>query len=444
MSRITSNRLGARSATSLLTDHYELTMIAGALQAGIADHRAVFETFARMLPHGRRYGVFAGLGRLIEGLQRFRFDADELAWLDERGVVDDATLDWLSNYRFSGTITAYSEGDLYFPHSPVLRVEGGFAESVVLETIVLSHVNYDSAIASAAARMVTAAKGKRLMEFGSRRTHEEAAVAAARAAYVAGFDSTSNLEAGRRWGIPTTGTSAHAFTLAFPDEAAAFRAQLKALGTSTTLLVDTFDTRQGIRNAVEAAGTGLGAVRIDSGDLREETIRARAQLDEAGAKRTKIVLSGDLDEYRIAALGDAPADALGVGTRLVTGSGAPTGEFVYKLVAVADSSDPEAPLRSVAKAGGVKSTVGGRKRAWRERDANGIAIAEVVSVEDAEPPARARDLQRPVMLDGEVIDLPPMEEIRETHAAAKMELPEEAHRLDEGPPAIPTHRRHHD
>ncbi|MPZ88193.1 MAG: nicotinate phosphoribosyltransferase [Nitriliruptorales bacterium] len=442
MSRPASTGLGARTATGLLTDHYELTMIAGALQAGIADHRAIFETFARILPGGRRYGVFAGLGRLADALARFRFDPEELAWLSDRNIMDDATLDWLASYRFRGTVTAYPEGDLYFPHSPVVRVEGGFAESVVLETIVLSHLNFDSAIASAAARMVTAAKGRRLLEFGSRRTHEEAAIAAARAAYLVGFDSTSNLEAGRRYGIPTSGTSAHAFTLAFPDEPAAFRAQLKTLGTSTTLLVDTFDVGKGVRNAVEAAGGGLGAVRIDSGELREETLRARAQLDELRAPGAKIVLSGDLDEYRIAELGDAPADALGIGTRLVTGSGAPTGEFVYKLVAVADRPGADAPLRSVAKAGGVKSTVGGRKRAWRERDLTGTAIAEVVTTEDAEPPANARDLQTPVMIDGVLLDLPSLDEMRAAHEAAKAELPEVAHRLDEGPPAIPTRRRH--
>ncbi len=428
-------------STALYTDQYELTMVAAALRAGIADHRAVFETFARRLPPGRRYGVFAGLGRLVEALEGFRFGPEELAFLRQLPALDDDALGWLADYRFGGTLTAYAEGDLYFAESPVVRVEGTFAESVILETIILSHLNYDSAIASAAARMVTAAgPGRALLEFGSRRTQEAAAVAAARAAYLTGFAATSNLEAGRRYGIPTSGTSAHAFTLAFPDEITAFRAQVAALGKDTTLLVDTYDIADGIRNAVKAAGPDLGGVRIDSGELEPEARHARAQLDELGANRTRIVMSGDLDEYAIDALRDDPVDAYGVGTRLVTGSGAPTGEFVYKLVAVALSDGADAPLRHVAKAGGVKATLGGSKRAWRLLDGDGIAVEEVVAIDEAIPPVGARDLHLPVIVDGESLPQPSLDEIRDTHGAAKAELPAEGHRLDDGPPAIPTRR----
>ena len=426
-----------RAPSSVLhTDHYELTMVAAAIDAGIADHPCVFEAFVRRLPEGRRYGVVGGIGRLVEALRRFTFGPEELAWLGAHGLVPDRTLEWLAAYRFGGSITAYREGELYFPGSPVLRVEGGFAEAVVLETLVLSVLNYDSAIASAAARMVTAADGRALLEFGSRRAHEEAAVAAARVAWLMGFAATSNLEAGRRWGVPTSGTSAHAFTLVFHDELEAFRAQVAALGAGTTLLVDTYDVEQGLEHAVEAAGPGLGAVRIDSGDLAEEVHKARARLDAMGATGTQIVVSGDLDEYAIAALRDAPADAYGVGTHLVTGSGAPTGEFVYKLVATADREG--AVFRPVAKGGGVKATVGGTKRAWRELDADGRAVAEVVTTGDQPVPANARALQVAVVVDGEEQPQPDADALRAAHQYAKAELPPSAQDLDPGPPALPT------
>ncbi len=198
-------------------------------------------------------------------------------------MVNAETAAYLRDFRFTGDIDAYREGDLYFPGSPVLTVSGTLGECVVLETLVLSVLNHDTAIASAAARMTTAAAGRPLVEMGSRRTHEEAAVAVARAAYLAGFDSTSNLAAGRRYGIPTVGTASHAFTLAHESEEAAFRSQVEAHGADTTLLVDTYDVADGIRTAVKVAGPGLGAIRLDSGDLAEESHRARQLLDELGA-----------------------------------------------------------------------------------------------------------------------------------------------------------------
>src|ERR671928_825102 len=213
-------------APALLTDRYELTMLAAALADGTAERDCVFEVFARRLPHGRRYGVLAGTGRLLEALPHFRFGDDELAALRDQGLTDQRLLDWLADFRFSGDIDGYAEGDLYFPGSPVLTVRAPFAEGVLLETLALSILNHDSAIASAAARMVAAACERPCIEMGSRRTHEEAAVAAARAAYLVGFASSSNLEAGRRYGVPTTGTSAHAFTLLHDDERAAFAAQV--------------------------------------------------------------------------------------------------------------------------------------------------------------------------------------------------------------------------
>jgi nicotinate phosphoribosyltransferase len=262
------------TSTALLTDHYELTMVAAALADGTAQRQCVFETFARRLPNGRRYGVVGGTGRVIEAISRFTFGDDELARL--AGVLDPATIEWLADYRFTGDVDGYPEGELYFPGSPLFTVRGTFADAVVLETLVLSILNHDSAIVSAGARMVSAANGRPLIEMGGRRTHEEAAVASARAAYLAGFATTSNLEAGRRYGIPTAGTCAHAFTLLHDSEHAAFTAQVEALGVDTTLLVDTYDITAGIQTAIEVAGPSLGAIRIDSGDVGVLARQARA------------------------------------------------------------------------------------------------------------------------------------------------------------------------
>jgi nicotinate phosphoribosyltransferase len=416
--------------TALLTDRYELTMLDAALETGIAARRCVFEVFARSLPDGRRHGVAAGLGRLLPALADFRFDPETLAWLDDEGVVRPATLDWLADYRFRGELYAYREGEPYVANSPVLTVAGSFAEAVVLETLVLSVLNHDSAIAAAAARVVSAADGRGLLEFGSRRTQEEAAVAAGRAAYVAGFDGSSNLAAGARHGVPTLGTTAHAFVLLHDEEAEAFAQQVAAAGPGTTILVDTFDTARGVARALEAAGPSLGGIRIDSGDLAEEARAARAQLDAAGATGARIVVSGDLDEHRIAALADAPIDAYGVGTKLVTGSGAPNAGFVYKLVA---RDDATGQLEPVAKAGGEKATVGGRKRASR-RYRDGIASGEVVRSWAAKVPDDERALQVPVLVDGEVVHDPDLDEIRAHHRAAMAELPRSVLDLAPGEP----------
>jgi len=348
-------------------------MLRAALRSGVAQRRAVFEVFARHLPHGRRYGVVAGAGRLLDALARFRFGPEELGFLADAGVADEETLRYLEAYAFSGDIWGYAEGDCYFPGSPILVVEAEFAEAVVLETLVLSILNHDCAIASAASRMVNAATGRPLIEMGSRRTHELAAVASARAAYIAGFDFTSNLRAGHDYGVPTSGTAAHAFTLVHDTERDAFRAQVDALGPGTTLLVDTYDVAAAVRTAVEVAGPDLGAVRIDSGDLLVVARQARAELDSLGATKTRIVVSGDLDEYSIAALAATPVDGYGVGTSLVTGSGVPTAALVYKLVARADEAGGSAPLRAVAKRSVGKPGRPGRKWAVRRRDGAGTA-----------------------------------------------------------------------
>ncbi|MFJ9809800.1 nicotinate phosphoribosyltransferase [Streptomyces sp. NPDC101158] len=426
-------------STALFTDQYELTMLQAALRAGTADRRSVFEVFTRRLPEGRRYGVVAGVGRVLDAVENFRFDADVLGFLRERGIVDEPTLEWLARYRFSGDIWGYPEGEVYFPGSPILRVEGSFAECVLLETVVLSILNHDSAIAAAASRMSSAAGGRRLIEMGARRTHELAAVASSRAAYVGGFDSTSDLAAGFRYGIPTVGTSAHAFTLLHDTERDAFRAQVDSLGAGTTLLVDTYDVAEAVRTAVEVAGTGLGAVRIDSGDLLLVAHRVRAQLDELGATDTKIVVTSDLDEYAIASLAAAPVDAYGVGTQLVTGSGHPTCSMVYKLVARAGSGDRKAPLTPVAKKSVAgKASVGGRKWSARRTDAAGVAEAEVIGTGPVPPELVERQLLVELVKGGDVVAREPLEAARARHIAARAALPLSATQLSRGEPVLPT------
>ncbi len=398
-----------KPTTALLTDHYELTMVASALRSGIAERRAVFEVFARRLPEGRAYGVMAGIDRMIDAARRFRFDEASVSHLVDTGVVEEGPMaDWLRAYRFTGDMTGYTEGELFFPYSPVVTVAGTFAECVVLETVVLSVLNHDCAVASAAARMVDAAGGKRLIEGGSRRTDPQAAVAAARACHVGGFDTTSNLEAGRRHGIPTGGTTAHAFVLAHADEKESFRAQKETLGTGSTYLVDTFDVLQGIRNAVEVVGPDIGAVRIDSGELLADSIAARNLLDQLGATGCRIVVSGDLDEFRVAELeaAHAPIDAYLVGTSLVTGSGHPTASMVYKLVSIADDDNPESELRAVGKLSPGKRTIGGRKGVQRTIGSDGNFKAEVLSVLPVELPDDCMSPQVALIRDGEsVVDL---------------------------------------
>jgi nicotinate phosphoribosyltransferase len=432
-------------STALLTDRYEFTMLEGALRDGTASRRCVFELFARRLAGGRRFGVVAGTGRLLSALRSFRFGDDELRFLRDNRVVDDDTLAYLADYRFRGSLTGYREGELYFPGSPVLTVEGTFADAVILETVALSILNHDSAVATAAARMCIAAGVRPLAEMGSRRASEQGAVAAARAAYIVGFGATSNLEAGRTWGIPTMGTAAHAWTLLHDREEDAFRAQIAALGIGTTLLVDTYDIHTGVEVAIRVAGTGLGGVRIDSGDLPIVAAEVRAQLDALGATGTRITVTSDLDEYAIAALAASPVDAYGVGTSVVTGSGTPTAGMVFKLVARQDAAGSWVP---VAKLSADKASLGGRKSAFRRLDA-GTATAELIKIangfDEADTPAQhpdARPLQVPLVVDGEID--PAFEGVdgvqvaRAHHLRVREELPVQALALSRADPAIPT------
>ncbi|HZO64365.1 MAG TPA: nicotinate phosphoribosyltransferase [Kribbellaceae bacterium] len=423
-------------STALLTDHYELTMLQASLADGTARRRSVFELFARRLPSGRRYGVVAGANRVLEALAAYRFDDDVIGFLADNGVVDKATCDWLADYRFSGDVWGYADGEIYFPGSPVLVVESSFAEAVVLETVLLSILNHDSAVASAASRMTWWAGGRPCIEMGSRRTHEEAGVASALAACIAGFAATSNLEAGRRYGVPTTGTASHAFTLLHDTERDAFSSQVAALGKGTTLLIDTFDIDEAVKIAIDLTGPELGAVRLDSGDLPSLAGQVREQLDALGATRTRIIVTSDLDEYQIAALAPAPVDGYGVGTSLVTGSGHPTCGFVYKLVSHETGSGE---MISVAKKSADKISIGGRKFALRRRAANGVAEAELIGV--GEPPADDGDdrvLLQQLVSAGEIVGATTWQRARDHHLRVRDELPRSASQLSRGEPAIPT------
>ena len=416
--------------SALLTDHYELTMVGAALRDGTADRHCVFEVFARRLPTGRRYGVVAGTARLVELIQEFRFTDEQIDYLRSAGVIDDELARWLAGYEFHGDVCGYPEGELFFPGSPLLTVSGTFAECVVLETLALSVLNHDCAVAAAAARMVTAARGRPVIEMGSRRTHERSAVAAARAAYLAGFAYSSNLEAGRRYGIPTTGTAAHAYTLLHDEESTAFASQVAALGKDTTLLVDTYDISEGIRNAIAVAGPELRAIRIDSGDLSVLAAHSRQLLDSLGATETKIIVSGDLDEYSIAALAAEPVDIYGAGTAVVVGSGAPTANLIYKLVEVSG--------RPVVKRSENKATVGGRKTAVRRHKPSGTATEEIV-VSQGVPDWESGDrlLQRDFMVGGEPVDdIPSLNESRERLRDALISIPWEGLKLSAGDPAL--------
>jgi nicotinate phosphoribosyltransferase len=430
----------------LFTDKYELTMLSAALRDGTAHRRTTFEVFARRLPEGRRYGVVAGTARFVEALAQFRFDDTALASLED--FLGRETLAYLADYRFRGDVDGYAEGELYFPGSPVLSVHGTFGECVVLETLALSIFNHDTAIASAAARMAMAAAGRPLIEMGSRRTHEQAAVAAARAAYIAGFTGSSNLEAQRRYAVPALGTSAHAFTLLHTSgtegpgdeplgrrtsesERAAFQAQVDALGVGTTLLVDTYDTTRGVVNAVEVAGTELGAVRIDSGDLGVMARQVRQQLDSLGATKTRIVVSGDLDEFSIAALRAEPVDMYGVGTSVVTGSGAPTASMVYKLV--------EVDGIPVEKRSSHKESHGGRKQALRLAKQSGTILEEVVHP-FGRPPSdqQGKALTVDLVCAGEPVGDLSIDAARLRVKEGLLSLPWDGLKLSKGEPAIPT------
>lgn len=394
---------------ALLTDRYQLTMLAAYAREGLADRPAVFELFARRLPAQRRYMVAAGLGRALSMLRGLRFTDDDLAWLSADPVLGPALRqasirDAFASFRFRAKVWAIPEGRICFPGEPLLRVEGTLAEGQIVETLLLSIVNHDVRVASKCARIVQAAAGRPCLEFGSRRTHELAAVSAARAAFLAGFASTSNEAAARLYGIPVAGTMAHAYLLAHAadegedGENKAFSAFADTFDVPMTSLVDTFDTARGIRRAASSVGERLSGIRIDSGDLGAMAREARAILDEANLPKAKVVVSDDLDEYKIDALltGGAPIDAFGVGTMAVSPPDHPSLGAVYKLVAMADASGA---MTAVQKRAGGKGSHAAPKQAFRLTG----TLTDVVGLATEAPPAGTTPLLELVLDDGEPV-----------------------------------------
>lgn len=405
------------SDLALKTDLYEFTMLQSALESGVAHRKGVFELFNRRLPNGRKYAVTAGTARVIEAIPQFHFDETDLKFLSE--YLNSETIDYLRNFSFQGTVYGYPEGELFFPFSPLLTIEATFGEAVLLETLLLSIMNYDSAVASAASRLRAVAKGLTLNELGSRRVNEDAAAVAARAAYIGGFDGTSNVLAAKLYGVPVYGTAAHAFTLANESEKEAFAAQIRALGIGTTLLVDTYDIEQGIRNAVEVAGPELGAIRIDSGDPQVEIPSARTLLDSLGAPNTRIIFSGDVDYDILKEIADSgiPCDGLGIGSSVVTGDGHPSCGFVYKLVEM-EYADGE--MHPVAKKASGKASIGGRKRVYRAYDDDWNISEEHIFTYDPDGTEvkEMTRIQEVFIQNGRVVKLPTAEEARERHTAS--------------------------
>ncbi len=416
------------SALGTTTDLYQLTMMAGYRETGMADRPATFELFVRRLPPNRSYLVFAGLEQAIGDLSRMAISAEQVAWLAEQPAfraLDPAILDWLAELRFSGDVWAVPEGTVVFPGETLVRVEAPLAQAQWIETFLIASLNYPTLVASKAARMVEQARGRLLFEFGARRGHgPHAGALAARAAYLAGFDGTSHVEAARLVGMPAVGTMAHAWVQAFPSEAEALAAFARVFPQASTLLVDTYDTLEGVRLAATIEPPVSG-VRLDSGDLAALSREARRILDAMDRRDTRIIVSGDLDEQKIAELveAEAPIDAFGVGTELVTSRDAPALSMVYKLVAI----DGE---------GRVKRSPGKRtyplaKQVWRRRAPDGTFAGDHVTRHDER--AEGEPLLYPVIRQGAVMEgLPDIEAIRRHAREQQAALPVSLRGLEGG------------
>ena len=332
---------GPDRGTALFVDLYELTMGEGYVVEGLADRPAVFQLYVRRLPRGWGYLVAAGLDEALRLLEGYTFAPEDVEGLASLALFGDAFLERLAGLRFTGDVRALPEGTAFFPDEPALEVTAPLLEGQLVETLLLNAFHYDSLVAAKASRCVTAAAGRRLVEFGARRAHgRDAALRAARASFLAGFDSTSNVLAGLRHGIPVSGTMAHSFVESFAREEDAFRAFARARPEGATLLIDTYDTLEGARRAARVAdelereGARVTAVRLDSGDLAVLARDVRAILDAAGRPEVRIFASGGLDELELARLvtAGAPIDGFGIGTRLTTVSDAPSADMAYKLV----------------------------------------------------------------------------------------------------------------
>ena len=419
----------------LLTDLYELTMAAGYFEAGKADEKATFELAFRRLPPKRNFLLFAGLPQVVDYLLNLRFKGEEIDYL--RGLpqfrhVSNGFFEYLRAFRFTGDLFSMPEGTPVFPGEPVLTVRAPVIEAQIPETWLLSSVSFETMIATKAARMVEAAQGRAVVEFGTRRAHTpEAGVLGARAAYLAGCAGTSNTLAGFRFGIPVMGTAAHSWVMSFACENEAFRKLQKVLGEGTIQLLDTYDTVEGARRAA-ALGRPLRGVRIDSGDFVELSHRVREILDAAGLTDVTIMASGDLDEYRVQELvaAGAPIDSFGVGTQLATSGDAPTTSATYKMVEL----DISGIKRFTAKYSDEKPSYPGAKQVFRAPHRDVIARSGECGQGEA--------LLRPVILGGQLIEpLPTLEQARERAAKAVSELSPALRKLETVEPWTVIHSR---
>jgi nicotinate phosphoribosyltransferase len=404
-----------------VTDLYQVTMMAGYHAAGMADTPATFELFVRRLPDHRAYLVFAGLEQAIGDLTRLRFSGEQIDWIRALPAfrhIDAGFFDRLANLRFTGDVWSMPEGSIVFPNEPIVRIEAPLAQAQWIETYLIASLNYPTLVASKASRIVDAARGRPVYDFGARRGHgPHAGLLAARASYLAGCAGTSCVEAARRLGIPAVGTMAHAWVQAFGDETRAFEAYARVFPDSTTLLVDTYDTPEGVRRAA-ALEPPPRAVRLDSGDLAAMAFQARAILDEAGRRGVEIIASGDLDEFRIAELiaKGAPIDAFGVGTEMITSRDAPALSMVYKLVAL------EGQGRVKLSAG--KRTYPLGKQVWRRSDERGRFESDHVTRFD-ETADNGVPLLAPVLHQGQPASpLPSLAAIRDHARTQRSALPD--------------------
>jgi len=421
---------------ALFTDLYELTMLRAYHAEGLTA-RAAFSLYVRDLPPERNFLIAAGLEDVLDYLERLAFSAEALEHLRSLPQFDDAFVNWLARLRFTGDVHAIPEGTPVFAGEPLLEVEAPIAEAQLVETYLLNQITFQTLIASKGARVVAVAGGKPVIDFGTRRTHgTDAALKAARALFLAGFEATSNVEAGRLYDIPVMGTMAHSYVQAHDDELDAFR-EFSRLYPGSVLLVDTYDTEQGVRHAIRVAGERrdsftLGAVRLDSGDLLAHAVRARELLDEAGLQDISIVASGGLDEHRIAELecAGAPINSYAVGTRVGTSADTPLLESVYKLVAYRGTG------RSKRSEG--KATLPGRKQVFRRAvmpggEFEGDVIAAADESLEGEP------LLQPVMLGGRRLQRarPLLRAVRSRTAAEIARLPVRLRALEPASPPYP-------
>ena len=402
---------------SLVIDLYELTMSAGYFSNNY-NHYSTFELFIREMPRNRSYLVNAGLDQAIEYLLNLNFTANDIDYLRSLKVfqqVNSKFWEYLEDFRFSGDVWGIPEGQIVFPGEPLLRVSAPIIEAQIVETFLLASYNFQTLIASKAARVVQAAQldGKKrgVMEFGSRRAHgPQASVLVARASYIAGCIGSSNVLAGQRFKIPVFGTAAHSWTMAFPSEIEAFKSYYQVFPESTILLIDTYNIDNGARNAVKT-GRGIRGVRIDSGDLAVESSKVRKILDDAGMKDVTIVVSGDLNENKIRKLVEAgaPIDSFGVGTQLATSEDAPSLGGIYKLV----EQEIDGKTRYRAKFSLNKATYPGKKQVYRLLDDSGNFIKDIIGLENDQISEKHIELQKPIIKKGKLIyHSPSMEEIR--------------------------------